>query len=83
MSIQTQEQRFTYEKICKTCKIWKICVEMMLRVLNQGEGSMVLNKAGFIHLRVLKETLLQFEQLRKACFVNQNWTKGKPILNEV
>lgn len=56
---------------------------MMLRVLNQGEGSMVLNKAGFIHLRVLKEALLQLEQLRKACFVNQNWTKGKPILNEV
>lgn len=83
LSIQTQEQRFTYEKICKTCEIWTICVEIMLRVLNQGEGNVVLNKAGFIHLRVLKETLLQLEQLRKACFVNQNWIKGKPILNEV
>lgn len=83
LSIQTQEQRFTCEKICKTYKIWKICVEMMLRVLNQGEENMILNKAGFIHLRLLKETLLQLEQLRKAWFVNQNWTKGKPILNEV
>lgn len=55
--IQTLEERFTHERISKT-KIWKIHEAMHTESARTGRGEQILDKAGFINLRLLKETLL-------------------------